>query len=226
MIFGVNSAIPINKRLKNGYTLYDWIMRQKGFPEFCMRTLGGDCKLTDNEIDFLRNKRCKIALVFRDLTEVGVSGTSGVSDAERAVKAARETSVPEGQGIAIFADIRPHWSVNHNWMISFAAYIESNGYIPGFIGNTDSSLNFNFDRQCSHFIQATRDVNNFGAVYCATEPKLDSTPKDWSPYCPSALEPEDIHLWMNGTTTFDSIFTDDVYARNEDILNYFWEGET
>lgn len=30
-----------------------------------------------------------------------------------------------------------------------------NGYTPAFIGHTDSSKNFNFDRQCSHYVQAT-----------------------------------------------------------------------
>ena len=32
-VFGVSSVTPINKRLKNGYTMYEWVMRQKGFPK-------------------------------------------------------------------------------------------------------------------------------------------------------------------------------------------------
>ncbi len=45
-VFGVSSVTPINKRLKNGYTMYEWVMRQKGFPAFCMRTLCGEDKIT------------------------------------------------------------------------------------------------------------------------------------------------------------------------------------
>ena len=47
-VFGVSSATPINKKLKNGYTMYDWVMRQKGFPAFCMRTLSGDTVQVEN----------------------------------------------------------------------------------------------------------------------------------------------------------------------------------
>lgn len=119
-IFGVNSATPSNKRLKNGYTLFDWIMRQKCFPEFCMRTLCGEDEITAEEIEFLRTKDCKIGLVIRDLTETEISGVNGTEQAIRAVSRARELGVPENAGIAIFAEINPEYSINHNWMISFA----------------------------------------------------------------------------------------------------------
>ena len=107
-------------------------------------------------------------------------------------------------------------------MISFAQTISAKGYVPGFIGNTDSSKNFNFDRQCSHFVQATRDVNSFDAVFVATEPKCNDMPTEWTPYCPSALKPEDISLWSCGTTTFDSTRVEDVYAGDEKNLDKLW----
>ncbi len=221
-IFGVSSATPINKKLKNGYTMYDWVKRQKGFPSFCMRTLSGEDRITAEEIAFLKAKDCKIGLVIRDLTEAKVSGVNGTEDALRAVEAVKEMGVPLNEGIALFAEIKPAWSVNHNWMISFAQAVSANGYVPAFIGNTDSSKNFNFDRQCSHFVQATKDVNYFGALFMATEPKLDGMPDEWAPYCPSALEPEDMHLWSCGTTTFDFQQVEDVYAKDEKVLDYMW----
>ena len=87
-VFGVSSATPINKKLKNGYTMYDWVMRQKGFPAFCMRTLSGADKITAEEIAFLKDKDCKIGLVIRDLTEAKVSATNGTQDALKAIEAA------------------------------------------------------------------------------------------------------------------------------------------
>ena len=51
-IFGVSSATPINKKLKNGYTMYDWVKRQKCFPAFCMRTLSGEDKITPEKLSF------------------------------------------------------------------------------------------------------------------------------------------------------------------------------
>ena len=194
-IFGVCSATPINKKLKNGYTMYDWVKRQKCFPAFCMRTLCGEDKITAEEIEFLKGKDCKIGLVIRDLTETKVSGVNGTEDALKAVEAAKELGAPQNVGIALFAKIKPEWSVNHNWMISFAQVVSANGYVPAFIGNTDSAKNFNFDRQCSHYVQATKDVNYFDALFMATEPKCDGMPTEWAPYCPSALEPENMHLW-------------------------------
>ncbi len=221
-IFGIRSATPINKKLKNGYTMYDWVKRQKCFPAFCMRTLCGEGKVTAEEIEFLKSKECKIGLVIRDLTEAKVSATNGTEDALKAVETAKNLGVPQNEGIALFAEIKPEWSVNHNWMISFAQVISANGYVPAFIGNTDSSKNFNFDRQCSHFVQATKDVNYFGALFMATEPKFDSEPEEWTPYCPSALEHEDISLWSCGTTTFDFTGVEDVYAKDEKVLENMW----
>lgn len=218
--FGVCSDAQANLRLKNGYTLYDWIKRQRCFPAFWGRTLLGENCITEEEIDFLRSQDCKVLLIARDLSEATVSGINGTKDALRAAEAARALGVPAGT--AIFAQIEPHWSVNHNWMLSFAHTMVSNGYVPGFIGNTDSSKNFNFDRQYSHYVQATKEVNAFGAVVMATEPKCKKVPAKWAPYCPSALEPEDIQLWACGMTTFDKITTDDVYAQDEKILAYMW----
>ncbi len=221
-IFGVNSATPINKKLKNGYTMYDWVKRQKCFPAFCMRTLSGEDKITAEEIEFLKAKDCKIGLVIRDLTEAKVSGVNGTEDAFKAIETAKQLGVPQNEGIALFADIKSEWSVNHNWMISFAQTILAKGYVPGFIGNTDSSKNFNFDRQCSHFVQAARDVNSFDSIFVATEPKHDCIPTKWTPYCPSALNPEDISLWSCGTTTFDFTSVEDVYAKDEKCLDKLW----
>lgn len=222
MEFGVCSATPANKRLKNGYTFYDWVKRQKCFPSFWGRSISGMEQLTEEEIVFLRERGCKIMLVMDELTERGVSRLKGTDDAIRAVEAAKALGVPQYQGIAIFAYIKPDWSVNHNWMISFAQMVYANGYIPGFIGNTDSSKNFNFDRQCSHYVQATGNFDCFNAVYMATEPKMDGTPSVWEPYCPSALEPEDMDLWACGKTVFGSFEADDVYAKDKKIFEKFF----
>lgn len=222
MIMGVHSTEPLNQRLKNGYTMHDWVKRQKGYPFFCLRTLIGDDALTENEISFLRERKCKIGLLLCDFTEAQVSSNYDKGIAEKAVQAAKTLGVPQNEGIAIFAEIRPEWSVNHNWMLSFAHQLVMNGYLPGFIGNTDSAKNFVFDRQTSHYVQATVETNGFGAVYGATEPKPDGAPEEWSPYCPSALNPEDMSLWVCGTTTFDADQVEIAYAQDEKVLEKFW----
>ena len=222
-IFGVCSTAPANKRLKNGYTLYDWVMRKRCFPAFWGRPLLGEQAVTTEELEFLTQKDCRVALMISDLTEAGVSAPSGKKDALRAVNAAKKLGVPQNSGIALFAEIHPEWSINHNWMISFARTVLANGYLPGFIGNTDSSDNFNFDRQCSHYVHATKEQKQFGAIYWATAPKQSKMPKEWSPYCPSALKPEEMHLWSPGKSVFDDISLDEIYARDEKVLECMWE---
>lgn len=202
--------------------MYDWVMRQKCFPAFCLRTLSGENQITAEEIAFLRARDCKIGLVIRDLTEAQVSGVNGTEQALKAVETAKELGVPQNEGIALFAEIKPTWSVNHNWMISFAQAVSANGYVPAFIGNTDSSKNFNFDRQCSHYVQATRNVNYFGALFVATEPKRGMMPESWKPYCPSELEPEDMHFWSCGKTVFGEIEVEDIYAKDDKVLANMW----
>lgn len=222
-IFGADSTLPVTTRLKNGYDLFTWVMRLNKFPAFWGRNITGENCITPEEIDFLREKDCQIAPIYNQLTEQAVSVTDGTKDALWLVQIARGLGIPTHQEVALFAYIAPDWSVNHNWMITFAQTLASYGYVPGFIGNTDSSKNFNFDRQCSHYIQATGDVGYFGAVFWATEPKPGGEPAAWTPYCPSALEPEQVHLWQNGVTACGSISANTSYARDASVLRHMWQ---
>jgi len=221
-IFGVKSNTPINQKLKNGHTMYDWVVRKNCYPSFCMRTLTGENKITAKEIEYLKEKGCKIGLVLNDLAEAEVSSINAVCAAQRAVTSALELGVPANLSIAIFAEIKPEWSVNHNWMISFASALKAQGFVAGFIGNTDSSKNFNFDRQCSHYVQATKDVNYLGALFMATEPKCDGMPTEWTPYCPSAMEKEDISFWACGSTSFGEAIAENIYAKDKTGLVNLW----
>lgn len=221
-IMGISSLSPCNQKLKNGYTLLDWTLRQQGIPAFWGRSLLGQHVLSPEEIRYLHGKGIKIMLTVDSFTEQQVSATDGIKDALTVIKAAKALGVPTTQNIALLVNFYKDWSMNHNWMIGFAKTLHDNGYVPGFMGNIDSSLNFNFDRQTSHFIQATENVHQFDAVYCATEPKVEGKPADWNPYCPSALQPEHIHLWCCGTNHFDTTETNSFYARDEKVLSNLW----
>ena len=140
----------------------------------------------------------------------------------KAVESAKELGVPQNEGIALFAEIKPEWSVNHNWMFSFAGSLNAQGFVAGFIGNTDSSKNFNFDRQASHFADFTKADNYLDTVFMATEPKQVEVPEKWEPYCPSAMEREDMSFWVCGETSFGEIKAEDVYARDEKVLVSLW----
>ena len=137
--------------------------------------------------------------------------------------AAMALGVPQNEGIALFAEIQPDWSVNHNWMISYAYALFNTGYIPGFIGNTNSSINFNFGRQCSHYVQFMKDRAPGRTAYWATEPKEGGDPKVWTPYCPSKLTPEQMDLWRKGKVIpYGDMKIDKNYARDESVLQLMW----
>ena len=215
LIYGVDSRFPANMKLTNGYTLYDWVMRKSCYPSFWGRNITGNRRLTLEEVNFLKLKKCKIACIFEDFTEAEISGNDGAVQAMKAIEAAQALEIPPNRGVALFADVRSEWSVNHNWMLSYAYHLMNHGYTPGFIGNTDSSKNFNFDRQASHYIQASRDVEFFNAIFWASEPKYAFDPEVWAPYAPSELLPRDMQLWQYGQIDFHSIFANKNYMCDE-----------
>lgn len=223
MLFGVTTKEAANTTLSNGYDLHSWVMRMKGFPAFWGRSLSGKNRITPEEKAFLTEKSCKTALILDSLTEAQVSANNGSLEALCAVKAARELGVPANKKIALSAYIGSDWSVNHNWMISYAHTLLDNGYIPGFIGNTDSSQNFNFGRQCSHYVQFMRDIAKNQTIYWATEPKPKKTPPKWQPFCPSALTPGKIHLWKTGEEVqYGETALPLSYARDELVTRHMW----
>ena len=221
-IFGVTSGDSPETLLTNGYQLYDWVVRMNQFPAFWGRGILGNQAVSREEIEFLHKKNCKVVLIHNDLTEAAVSTNDGYQEAIRAVETAGELGAPKDNGIALFAEFGSDWSLHHNWMMSYAQAVTDNGYIPGFIGNTDSSLNFNFDRQYSHYINATREMKGYEAVCWATEPKMQGELCAWNPFCPSALQPNEISLWSTGRIRLNQITAEEVYARDAQVLSCMW----
>ena len=222
MIFGIDTRDPATTQLTNGYTVYDWAMRKSSRPDFWSCTLLGKNPVNADETEYLRSRNCRIALLIRDLTEAKISSFDGTDDALRATAAAKAIGVQNNGKIVLFVEIRSNWSVSHNWMISFAQTLYEHGYAPGFIGNTDSSKNFNFGRQCSHYVHATAEYAGVGAIYWATEPKLGGRPEHWAPYCPSALRPEDVDLWECNSYNYEDVTINEIYGKDEKLLEHMW----
>ena len=221
--FGVKSNYPANEKLSNGYNFFQWITRKKDVPTFWMRNITGNHAINTQEAMFLKERNCRIGLFLDDFSEQSIASKNGTVDAARAIQAVIDLNVPRYSGIAIFAFIPCDWNINHNWMISFARALCEKGYVPGFFGNTDSSKNFCFDRECGHFIHATHNVNHYCAVYGAPEPAPKAISNGWTPYAPSDLHPNQISLWCgDDVIAFKKIASEPVYAQNESVLNIFW----
>lgn len=221
-IFGVDSLYPANTKLTNGYDLYSWVMRKGGFPAFWGRSITGEDKVTLEEMEFLKEKKCKVAFYLTDLTETQTASFNGTEDALRAVEAVEALGVAKDKGIVIFAVLGDDWGINQNWMLSFAATLSNNGFAPGFIGNTDSSKNFNFNRQCGHFVKDTEKMKNLGVVFGATEPKSGKEAALWQPFYPSDIDVDKIALWQNGRINCNGISANTTYGHDESVLAYMW----
>lgn len=224
LLYGVSGEHPANAKLTNGYDLFNWVMRMSSAPSFWGRHISGENRLTAEEIEFLYKNYCGIALIFNELTEADVSVRNGVADGRRAVHAAKALGVPTHKEIALFAEIGEDWSVNHNWMISYAYVLQNDGYIPGFIANTDSSKNFNFGRQCSHYVNYMGDIARDSTAYWATEPKLEKEPYKWTPYCPSQLTPGNMDIWRtDGKIKYgEGVTVTKNYIREESNARFIW----
>lgn len=216
-IFGARSDVPANTKLTNGYTLFDWAVRQNCFPAFWGRPMSGEHSISKEEIKFLAERDCGVLLIFDDLTLVGVAKSDGTADAERAVAAAKKLGVCDDGKTAIFAEIKDNMYVNHNWMLSFASTLKANGFVAGFIGNTDSSENFNFDIEFSHFI-----VAGGNALCFATRPVTTEHVYKWTPYSPSALPVEKMAFWQNGKKEFNGLEYNTVYTKDEPLLEHIF----
>ena len=220
--FGIKTTVPSNQVLSNGYTLFQWITRKKDVPRFWLRNLTGKDAIKEDEILFLKEKNCKVGFFLNDFSEREIATNDGTEAALRAIKAAIALNIPRYAGIAIFIIVPKTWNINHNWMISFSRRLCEKGFIPGFMGNTDSSKNFSFDRECGHFLNATHSVTHYRAVFGATEPCTHSLQNGWTPFAPSDLTPDQIVLWCNDEPiTFREIISEPVYAKDKSVFNHF-----
>ena len=61
LLFGVDSKIQADDILQNNISEFEWVVRNKVYPNFWGRNLVGENCLTKKEIDFLHEKGCKIA---------------------------------------------------------------------------------------------------------------------------------------------------------------------
>ena len=113
MLFGVDSHFQANDLLQNNLEKFEWVVRNKIYPNFYGRYLSGENCLTKEEIKFLHNKGCKIALIY---AEDGEKQTEeyGMKLAKKISSRALELDIPEG--VAIFLEIDENTPVNYDFI--------------------------------------------------------------------------------------------------------------
>ncbi len=202
LLFGVDSKIQANDLLQNNIKEFEWVVRNKIYPNFYGRYLTGENCLTREEIKFLHGKGCKIAAIYAD-DSAKQTKEQGIIIAKKIDILALELRITEGT--AIFLEIGENENVSRNFMRGFAKALMAEGYTPGFKANTDAK--FAFDREFSRGMQSDRDVFEKCLIW-AVAPSLEKYngiitshfihPDHWMPYAPSGITRNEIAIWQYG----------------------------
>ncbi len=202
LLFGVDSEVRSDILLQNNIDLFEWVIRNKVYPNFWGRNMVGENALTTEEIDFLHGKACKIAPLYKS-SEEKKSEEQGTDLAESIVRKAKELEIPKGT--AIFLDIDENESSTRDFMRGYAKKMMERGYIPAFRANTDAK--YGFDREFSRGMQTDREIFAECLVW-ATSPtvkeydRITTThlihPDNWRPFAPSGVHRKEISVWQYG----------------------------
>ena len=202
LLFGVDSKIQANDLLQNNIDEFEWIVRNKIYPNFYGRYLTGENCLTKDEITFLHRRGCKIAPIYSDECAKQTEEDGAVLAKKIGIRAF-ELGIPVGT--AIFLEIGEDEIATGEFMMGFAKSLMAEGYTPGFKANTDAK--FAFDREFGRGKQTNRDLFNLCLIW-AVSPSLEEYdgittshlihPDNWTPFAPSAITRKDIAIWQYG----------------------------
>ncbi|MGN1081847.1 MAG: glycoside hydrolase domain-containing protein [Acutalibacteraceae bacterium] len=202
ILFGVDSSCKSDNILQNNLTQFQWVVKNKIYPNFWGRNINGENCLTKEEISFLHSKACKIAAIYKDGNPKETAG-QGIISAKNAVVRAYELNIP--WGTAVFTEIKDDDSITPDFLKGFAEEMIIRGFVPGFKVNTDCG--YGFSRMYGKCLQSSPEVFRQCLIW-ATAPALkeydgitDShviSPDDWKPCAPHGMTKNEISVWQYG----------------------------
>jgi len=202
LLFGVDSEIQANDLLQNNIEEFEWVVRNKIYPNFYGRYLTGENCLTREEIKFLHRKGCKVAAIYAD-NEAKQTEEQGSILAKKIDIRALELSIPEGA--AVFLEIGENEVVSRDFMRGFAKTLMLEGLTPGFKANTDAK--FAFDREFSRGMQTDKDIFKKCLIWAVAPTVVEYNgittthrihPDAWKPFAPSGITRNEIAIWQYG----------------------------
>ena len=202
LLFGVDSEVPSDELLQNNLTEFEWVARNKLYPDFWGRNITGEHRLTKEEIAFLHSKGCRIAAICNGSNTMETE-EQGKIQAKKIVLAALELGIPETA--AIFLKLDEPVNATEDYMRGYIQEMISEGYTPGFQANTDAS--YSFDREYSRGMQNHPELFGQSLIW-AVKPSLKEYkrvttthlihPDNWGPYAPSGITRDQIAAWQYG----------------------------
>lgn len=202
LLFGVDSKIQANDLLQNNIEEFEWVVRNKIYPNFYGRYLTGENALTKEEISFLHSKGCKIAAIYTDECSKQTE-EEGTILAKKIDIRAFELGIPEGT--AIFLEIGDGERISCEFMRGLAKTLMIEGYTPAFKVNTDAK--YSFDREFSRGVQNDKEIFSKCLIWAVSPTVKEYNgittshfihPDNWMPYAPSALKRAEIAIWQYG----------------------------
>lgn len=202
LLFGVDSKTQATDLLQNNIDEFEWVVRNKIYPNFYGRYLNGENCLTKEEIASLHIKGCKIAAIYADGGPKQTEEQGGILAKKIDIRAL-ELGVPTGS--AIFLEIGEEETVTSDFMKGFAKSLLVEGFTPGFKANTDAK--FAFDREFSRGMQGNKDIFEKCLIWAVAPTvkeynEMTTThlihPDNWVPFAPSGITRSEIAIWQYG----------------------------
>lgn len=202
LLFGVDSAFDVSSRLQNNIDLFEWMLRNKVYPNFVGRYILGENCLTKEEIGYLHGRGCSIAPIFRYESNKS-SNAEGERCASFAIAAARKLGIRSET--ALYLELPADEGVSSEFLRGVANEMLIAGYTPAFRANTDSA--YGFDREFGRGTQSAPEIFRKCLIW-ATAPILEEYdgmttshlihPDNWKPFAPSAIKRNEIAIWQYG----------------------------
>ena len=202
LLFGVDSKTQASDLLQNNIDQFEWVARNKTYPNFYGRYLTGENALTKQEILFLHLRACKIAAIYADDGDKQTE-QQGALLAKKIDIRAMELGIPEQS--VIFLELGENEYVSRDFMKGYASALMAEGFTPGFKANTDAK--FMFDREFSRGMQTDKAVFEKCLIWAVSPTLKDYNgmttthlihPDNWAPFAPSALTRREIAIWQYG----------------------------
>ena len=202
LLFGVDSKFSSRVILQNNLDMYEWVLRNKTYPNFWGRNINGENALTIEEVEHLHSNACKIAPYY-STTQLKETEEQGKIIAKEITLIARKLRIPSN--VSLFLEIKDLERVTTKFMRGFAEELILSGYTPGFKANTDAK--YNFDREFSRGIQTNKEIFEKCLIWAIAPSlveydRMKTThlihPDNWSPFAPSGIRRKEIAIWQYG----------------------------
>lgn len=202
LLFGVDSKKQANDILQNNIDEFEWVVRNKLYPNFYGRYITGENCLTKDEIDFIHQKGCKIAIIYTD-DSIKITEEQGTMLAKKIDIRAFELGITAGT--TIFLEIKDNENVPYDFMRGFIKTLIIAGFTPGFKANTDAR--FTFDHEFSRGLLNDNDLFSKCLIWSVSPTMKEYSnlttshvihPENWTPYAPSGLTRSEIAIWQYG----------------------------